>query len=387
MSENDLDNLFEAARNEAPKISFEITQEVFKASVGTGLDAGYSFWKQFLTLKNGFIMLGISGITVITILALQPNAEAQNHSNEVHEFKVPLISDVIEDNIIHEEEALEEENTFIVEGNEELIQTEQKNASEEVNSNIVSWEKHPVKKEGPEQEGNEKQVVMKVSNATSKSRMNEIQSMAEKAGVELTYKMGGDPASLRSLSMKLKSKEDDASSKFKFSSNFELNIGWFENDSGQAIRLYNDISEHAFSAKNEEAAQEATQVFRKENKESIEKKEAKDTKEIRSVSHIITQESTEDDILAISKEAQAAGIVFEYKVKFKKNRIRNLKIWMFIDNGDSVMKKNNSIYKSFGTFCTEVAWRADENGRAIDFDTLGSQDCPPIRSSNMPPAE
>lgn len=369
-----IDALFEQARNEVPHISFEQSQEVFLTSVGSSVSAGFSFWKQFINLKNGLIMLGTGTIITLAVLAFQPShpETAQNEIHEQKDFKLPLITEVIESNMkerkLKEVKAEEETRTSDA---MELTEVDSKESVSQNTQQGVGFQSLA----SVEEVDTDKKVSFTISNETIIPRMNAIQHMADQAGVDLKYKMGGKSNSLKSISMKLKTANDDCTSKFQFSSNFEINIGWRENENGKAIELYNDIAANALNAFDEKGKAKVIGYLSDPDslegqvniiEEAAPKGEEED---LNKIIHAINNLSTEEDLMRIQKDANEAGIEFSYSGKFKRNGIRNLHIKLQMNKGG---EKKKSYYHFNGgnksNFSFSITWREDENGKAVDFD-------------------
>jgi len=367
MKEQDIDKLFEAARNEPPHISFENAKRVF--TEGLGVKAEISFWKQLLTLKNGLIMLGIGGIIMLAVFGLQPNTDAEtSYSNEEHgnqQFKMPLISDVIEDNMIRHEDQKRKDSIEISSDKYILLEGE--------GLDIVKIDiEEP--KQAEEVIQNEKQISFKISNRTVEEKIRTIQKLADKAGIDLMYRMEGEPSTIREISLMIRDDEEKRY-KVKFSNNFELNIGWFQNENGKAFKLYNDISNNVFKDllnKQEEIEEEPKSIEAELKVDEIEAEiknsnyEGKLIKE----SFTITNLTTEADIQVIQQKAISAGIDFIYRGRFKKEKIKFLNISMYInDGGEKRIKNSLHIHGSNkSSYSYILSWRTDEKGKAVDFD-------------------
>jgi len=90
------------------------------------------------------------------------------------------------------------------------------------------------------------------------------------------------------------------------------------------------------------------------------------------ISMTITETSTVAEIEAIKAEAIKAGIIFNYDIKFKKDKIKMLAVKMSYDKKGE-KKTNNYYFKGGRTaeMSMDVSWREDQNGQVIDFNGNG----------------
>jgi|GEM_PF-5034592 len=81
----------------------------------------------------------------------------------------------------------------------------------------------------------------------------------------------------------------------------------------------------------------------------------------------ITHKSTSEDLAKIAKQARAAGITFDYKVQFRKNELRKVKIDMDFEGLSGSNDWSTSI--SGKTFTYVFGWWEEKNGKAVRFIT------------------
>lgn len=90
--------------------------------------------------------------------------------------------------------------------------------------------------------------------------------------------------------------------------------------------------------------------------------------ELTRVSHTITEHTTEDELQAIVKEAGAAGIDIRYHNHTRKNKIRKLILTMRLSGGDRNDRVMHNIKRSGkDSFSVNLVWRQNKEGIAVDF--------------------
>lgn len=82
----------------------------------------------------------------------------------------------------------------------------------------------------------------------------------------------------------------------------------------------------------------------------------------------ITEKTSEEEIKEIQEKAEKAGIVFAYKVRYRKGIIKKLTIAMLIlDEGITRAKKEKVMTLNSSSFSISFGWQVDQNGTAIDL--------------------
>ena len=294
------------------------------------------------------------------------------------------------------------------------------------NSAVESLEATGYNKEADEEETQE--YVYFISHATSENEFLAIKSQAEKAGIDFTFKMKKDV--LKRLKMEIKSGDNAQFRSLRFSGEFESTVGWVTNENGEFISFYEsdesiyyealdnalDELEHVFEdlslsldnmISDEEKRQNAQidlEVIKGETVTKIMELDplsaenpiktlesivldsdtitAEQVAAIETVYEIqqeedgletiisdVSESTTEAELKAIQERAIKAGITMSMEYKYKKGVLTKLDIGMRVkSNGKN---KFSSIYIKAGKrsmWNSQIIWRVDENGKAIDFD-------------------
>lgn len=96
--------------------------------------------------------------------------------------------------------------------------------------------------------------------------------------------------------------------------------------------------------------------------------------EPKEVRYVINSSTTEEDLKKIMSEAEKAGIRMSYTARIKRNMVRKLHMHLTLTRDGSKMQRRINVYSGKGNnFTTNVAWRVDEEGKAVDFAGEGSE--------------
>lgn len=258
MEENKrISDLFEAARTEAPKTSFdEVKNHLIAASaVGSvGIVAKFmaaSIKFKVIIMIGVFSVLTISGILITT--QISGNHVIQTNSALKNEAKKDLNIEVKRENGI--------ERTIIYDENDRVVQisvdssneTSERAESLELKTNSPTRIKNGEMKseivEHSQQKRNYPAIAqdssMKVFEITDKTTLNEleaIQAQADAAGLSFNYTARVKKDKLKRISLKMKINNGNSTwnSEISGTSSFRFTFGWWENESGQVRRFLTD---------------------------------------------------------------------------------------------------------------------------------------------------
>ena len=87
--------------------------------------------------------------------------------------------------------------------------------------------------------------IFKISNSTPMHKLAEIEELAKRAGVDFNYKTRIGGKKLKSIKIQLNTSYGNSVSRISFNGKFDFTIGWLEDDSGRALKLYHPPAEEA----------------------------------------------------------------------------------------------------------------------------------------------
>ncbi len=438
-----LDQLFSIAKTESPVISFEQTQTLFAASMAAKIGAT-SLWLKLINIfKNPFIMLGTTG-TIITAAVMLINL----NTNSPIQQEVEVLPAVVESLDIQPEVVVEKPAEDILEEPETVIALKADQFEETIKPESIEKEELEILTNSFTDFGNSltpndssygynysedeisNEMVFNISEETSSDQFEAIKVKALKAGMIFEYKMNARKNRLKKLKMVIYNDDGQSKTSLLFNGDFDLDIGWVENESGKAFEFYTSDEEKFFGALGEASdklddifniREDELYVLYEDNSDRLdrsleeldEKKELlfKELEEIRSenlipalleiesiltktdevdvktmgvelaedreesidykrVTHIISNTTTEGELKTIQEEAANAGISISQSSKFKKENLRELHLYMSLvnDSGEKLKSSFNINSGKNNSFSVTVVWRIDEEGNAVDFD-------------------
>lgn len=264
MEENKrISDLFERARTEAPKTSFDDVKGHFLAAgtvTGVGLLAKWaaaSLKLKVIIMTSTLITLTISGLLVTSALNSNP---AQKETKDQKDVIIPMENleiiqeDGIKETIFYDDKdqvleiivdsssKLNDEAEASVPNTVSELNTHQLTSSErEINLAPPVTAKTTNSSEG-EEEAKERRFV--ITEKTSTTELEEIQELAEKAGIKMEYNARIKKNIIKRISMTWKLNNENCNSNWQISvtgdDDFRLEVGWKENDKGEAIGFLND---------------------------------------------------------------------------------------------------------------------------------------------------
>ena len=82
------------------------------------------------------------------------------------------------------------------------------------------------------------------------------------------------------------------------------------------------------------------------------------------ITHVITTNSTFEELEKIAQDAHQAGLMMRYDLKFKRDKIKKMTLYLRYAGGTNSYCGSHHIHAS-GTFIRNIGWLEDENGKAI----------------------
>ncbi|MBL4704109.1 MAG: hypothetical protein JKY54_06285, partial [Flavobacteriales bacterium] len=245
-SEQQLDQLFKAARSESPKIQLHRTEAIFEIAIG---GIGALSLSKLLTFKTGFMGLGITGIIVATSVLLSSNLQDKKPFNTATIVE-PI--EVIDENkvIIVDEEELAVNEPVInrltrldyhieVEDKSKVINLVYVKAIEsrpdKVPNEIVITQINSTSSEVIVASTDSNQL-FEITQNTTRQELDVIIELAKKAGAQMHCKYRRKR--LTQISLNLSREGNHQVSSFKLGRKFNIKIGWKENQEGEAIALH-----------------------------------------------------------------------------------------------------------------------------------------------------
>lgn len=264
MEENKrISDLFERARNEAPKTSFEDVKGHFLATgvvAGTGLLAKWaaaSFKLKVIIMTLTLITLTVSGLLVSSYVNSNPVNEAPTKEYEiiVPQDNLEIIQeDGVKETIIYDDK---DQVVEVIVDSSNKFSAPIKNKDLTVIETPIVLEPHiltvdpdpipsltpkiEVKIEKSDSSANERRFT--ITEKTSKEELEKIKTLAENAGIRMTYTARIKKNTITRLSMHWNLNADNEKSNWNITTacndddGFNLEVGWKENDKGQAISL------------------------------------------------------------------------------------------------------------------------------------------------------
>lgn len=263
MEENKrISDLFERARNEAPKTSFEDVKGHFLATgavAGTGLLAKWaaaSFKLKAIIMTSTLITLTISGLLVSSYVNSNPVNEDPIKQNEIivpQENLEIIQEDGVKETIIYDDKdqvlevIVDSSNKFSAPiENKELMET-----PIVVEPNSLTVAPDPIPSLSPTMDPKiekadkpEKERRFTITEKTSKEELEKIKTLAENAGIRMTYTARIKKNIIKRLSMNWNLNGDSGRSNWSITvsgdDDFSVEVGWEENDKGQATGFLDD---------------------------------------------------------------------------------------------------------------------------------------------------
>lgn len=240
---NELDQLFEAARTAPPKISFDQTKAVFIASAGAG-----SLLSLLFTIKKLPLMLVTASVITSTVIAVSMGIAKpeppKKLTTTVIEVQEPVQTITPENSAPLDDEWVATSSTHQLEN----VTMELKEAwLPPILPITISLDSlSPVKPKALIESAirsrfNIKELDVKrifhITNETSPGEMEEIDSLATRAGIEFSYEVKRNKK-LKSLKLKLHTDSVRQTTSLSFDGTFDVVVGWIEDENGKAIKLY-----------------------------------------------------------------------------------------------------------------------------------------------------
>ncbi len=416
-----LDELFSIAKTDSPTISFEQTQSLFVAAIAANAGAS-SLWLKFINLlKNPFIMLGTSGIIITSVallcytpskeITLQTPSEPEPTLTHTELIAPEKMTEVVVNNELSNSEIKADYVPDSVGLNSELEEADSSTEkdltfpfTEIGNSFIPNNSTESYKYTKKDEVRNE--MVFHISEETTSDEFNDIRAKALKAGMQFEYKMSSRKNSLKRLKMEIDSNNSSSKTSLIFNGEFDLDIGWIEDETGRAIAFYSS-DEEAFFGKLSEANEELEDIFSNQEealftlyndrpdvldkeleelntkrislfneletinqsdidlgeeklenildranklelpvleKMSLSENDDSEEKEndYKRVTYTITNSTSEEDLAEINANAAKAGINVTLTYKYKKDQLRRLQLFMSLNDENGDRKTSQS---------------------------------------------
>ncbi len=226
------------------------------------------------------------------------------------------------------------------------------------------------------------QIMRSINKNTTVAELNMIKEEAASYGVNFDYKNKGTGQTVRLKKLKMtlknskKSQLEQTIEGFGYLNKYEINIIWKLDENEQAYGF--DINYPEMKPLEVKPLKsvplENKLVNIQENREPlVSQKVVKTTPveegNLKRVYHVLTSETTENELREIQEEALKSGIDFYYVSKYKKDKLVHLQIQMKIvkDNGTKMDSNSFVGTKRRGSFSKPIIWRVNESGQAVDF--------------------
>ncbi|MFK7756637.1 MAG: hypothetical protein AB8B53_06870, partial [Flavobacteriales bacterium] len=256
-----LDELFSIAKTDSPTISFEQTQTLFVTAIAANAGAN-SLWLKFINLlKKPLIMLGTSGV-IITTVALLCYTPAKEMTSDIQsepasistQVKVMELKESTGTTVSNETSNSELDTDYIYDNDELNTDIKAANSTSEkdltfpfteignsfIPNNSTEYYTYTKKDEV------RNEMVFHISEETTSDEFNDIRARALKAGMQFEYKMNSRKKSLKRLKMEISSNNSSSKTSLIFNGEFDLDIGWIEDETGRAIAFYSSDEETFF---------------------------------------------------------------------------------------------------------------------------------------------
>lgn len=277
MEENKrITNLFERARTEAPKTSFESVKGHFLATsavAGTGLLAKWaalSFKLKVLIMTSTLIILTISGLVISS--NLKETTTQERHGTQ-KEYLTPQENleitqeDGVRETIFYDNE--DQVVEIIVDSSEKLKELDETLDSPQIPTPADEpmvpkvAQSSLIQPKAPETDTNNSKMEtsstvrrFEITENTTEEELNEIRKLAQAAGITMKYNARIKRNIIKRISMTWILECEGRTSNWSLSvsgdDDFSVEVGWEENEKGQAISFLSD--KHAKTGKSVEVS-------------------------------------------------------------------------------------------------------------------------------------
>jgi len=279
---------------------------------------------------------------------------------------------------------------------------------------------------GQTTEAEQEEFVYEISNLTTEEEIKAIKKQAEKAGIDFSFKM--KRGALRKLKMNVKSETHAYVSSLLFKGDFEATIGWVTDENGRFKDFYeSDASKYfeTFSEVYDEIEQsfdmlesDLAELITKESdlnntlidlyglrgsieyeltnidteymdlaleelntiRDKVNSLIPDDVMKMDTVYELqeedpfrvaidLSQKTTEDELMALKKRAEEAGLKVDLDYRYKGKTLVKLSISLVLvlegENKSTMFDIRSGKHHTWNSI---IAWEADENGMAVGFD-------------------
>jgi len=135
----------------------------------------------------------------------------------------------------------------------------------------------------------------------------------------------------------------------------------------------NSLIIHGIKATKSNLDDISTQSSRQILKTGYSNTQTKEYDSLKLFSYILTEKTTEAELIQIKQKAEACGMAFSYKVKIKRGYIKMLQISIYLTNAKGESSKSQYYCKGSAKakFIYEIKWNVDTNSKAVNFDGNG----------------
>jgi len=354
-----LNELFMSAKNQPTIISFETVCEQFKVSVNENKHLTKKWYSKLFNLNT--IIMTLSAVIMTSTFYFLSTPNTIILDNDSDRDKTNQVKKLKKDPNVTPTLTKQLDYTYNQKDNPMFKYVQEVKKNEHFESNHI---KTTVDKKVEEKKN--EILTFTVSEYTSLNDLRQMSEKAKKIGLKMEYDVSTKKGIIKKLELSVELVNDN-NEKWKFykkyngvKQNFNWSFKYILNDDGKVSEIkYYPIKYIKPNIDLIEVDYNQNQV-----NDSITKIQR----------FIIDKHTTQEHLLSIQNDAQNAGVLFVYKVKYNnKNEIKYLNLKMLIDRKGQSNLISQYYFKGsrFASFKIEVKWRKNNTGNAIDFDGNG----------------